>query len=105
MPLHLSKHERRDGVDRDALGRAALTLCRANRATEGVRSSRFYWVNPDIVGFITDADPGAFGPASGNTPSADAAKAFFGFSDLARPISNETWGEAAAGEEVYRLSQ
>ncbi len=105
MPLFVTKYERRDGTDRDALGRAALTLCRANRAIEGVRNSRFYWANTDTVAVLTDAEAGSYGQGSGTPPTADGAKAFFGMADLARQVSDETWGEAAAGEEVYRLSQ
>ena len=49
MTLFVSKLQRRDAADRDALGRAIPNACRADKAIEGVRSTRFYWVNPDEV--------------------------------------------------------
>lgn len=104
MPLFLSKHERRDNTDRDAMANAALDLCRATRALDGIRSARFYWANTDTIGLIVDAEAGAFGQGSGQTPSPAQAKAFFALSDLARPTSSETWGEAGAGAEMYRAA-
>ena len=65
MPLHVTKRERRDGADRDALGTAALTMCRFARSNEGVRNARFYWANIDTVAIIVDAEPGAWGPGAG----------------------------------------
>jgi hypothetical protein len=37
----------------------ALEACRAVRATPGVTLSRFYWVNPNEIAIVTDAEPGA----------------------------------------------
>ena len=105
MPLLISKHERRDGTDRDAMGRAALDLCRQTRQHDGVRSARFYWADTDTIGVIVDAEAGSFGQGSGQTPSPAEAKAMFAFSDLTRGTSNETWGEAGAGEELYRAAK
>jgi len=104
MPLFLSKHERRDNADRDAMARAALDLCRVTRARDGVRSARFYWVNTDTIGLIVDAEAGSFGQGSAQTGSPAEAKAMFAFSDLARGTSSETWGEAGAGEQLYRAA-
>ncbi len=104
MPLHIGKWERRDSADRDAFARAALTSCRATKAQDGIRSSRFYWANADTVAIVTDAEPGAFGPGSARQPSSDEAKALFELSDLAHPVSFESLGEAKAGEDAYRAA-
>ena len=105
MPLFVGRWERRDGADRDALGRAALAMCRNARSTEGVRDSRFYWVNADTVAIITDAEAGAWGPGSGARQTADGAKALFAMSDIARSGPLETWVEARAGEETFQLAK
>lgn len=105
MPLHVAKWERRDNADRDALGSAALTVCRNARGVDGVRNARFYWANPDTVAIMVDAEPGSWGPGSGSGPTPEGAKAMFGLSNLARMTSSETWGEARTGEEAYRMSR
>ena len=105
MPLHVSKFERLDGADRNDLAQAALEACRAARATAGVTNSRFYWVNPNEIAILTDAEPGAWGPGSGNGPDPRNAKAIFVLSDLARQTVNETWVDARAGAETYNVSQ
>lgn len=104
MPLHVQKWERRPTSDRDALGRAALNVCRHARSQEGVRDARFYWANADTIGMIVNAEPGAWGQNSGRGPDAAGASALFGLSDLARQVSSEIWGEAAQGEQAYRMS-
>jgi hypothetical protein len=105
MPLHVAKYERLAGADRNALGSAALEACRAARESAGVSGSRFYWVNPNEIAILTDAEPGSWGPGSANGPDARNAKAFFALSDLARQTMNETWSDARAGQETYKLSQ
>lgn len=105
MPLHVAKWERRDGVDRDAFASGALALCRNARASDGVRSARFYWADIDTIAVLVDAEPGAWGQGSANTPTAEGAKAFFGMSDLSRNVSQEIWGEAGPGEELFRSAQ
>ncbi len=105
MPLHVSKFERRDNADRNELGLAALESCRANREIPGVISSLYYWVNPDEIAIITDAEPGAFGPGSGNAPVPRSVKAMFALSDLAKSTSYEAWADARAGTETYNVSQ
>lgn len=57
------------------------------------------------IAIVTDAEPGAWGPGSGNTPDARNAKAVFALADLARQTVTETWVDARAGEEVYKASQ
>jgi len=105
MPLHVSKFERMEGADRNSLALAALEACRAAREAPGVTSSRFYWVNPNEIAILTDAEPGAWGPGSGNAPNARNAKALFALADLARQTVFETWVDARAGEENYKLSR
>ena len=105
MPLHVSKFERLGGADRNDLALAALEACRAARATPGVTTSRFYWVNPNEIAILTDAEPGAWGPGSGNTPDARNAKAIFALSDLARQTVTESWVDARAGAETFNASQ
>ena len=105
MPLHVSKFERLEGADRNDLALAALEACRAARATPGVTSSRFSWVNPNEIAILTDAEPGAWGPGSGNAPDPRNAKAIFALSDLARQTVTESWVDARAGAETYNISQ
>jgi hypothetical protein len=105
MPLHISKFERLEGAERNDLALAALEVCRAARSAAGVTSSLFYWVNPNEIAILTDAEPGAWGPGSGNGPDARNAKALFTLSDLARQTVTETWVDARAGEENYKVSQ
>jgi hypothetical protein len=105
MPLHVSKFERLEGADRNALGMAALEACRSARSIAGVNNSRFYWVNPNEIAILTDAEPGSWGPGSGNAPDARNAKAAFALADLARQTVNETWVDARAGQENYTLTQ
>ena len=105
MPLHVDKYERRDSADRNDLGLAALEACRGARETTGVITSRFYWVNPDEIAIITDAEPGAWGPGSGNPAPPRAIKAMFALADLAKNTSSETWGDARSGEETYKIAQ
>jgi hypothetical protein len=104
MPLFVSKWERRDGADRDALGRAALNLCRWARSQEGVRDARFYWAGTDTVAFVTTVEPGGrWGIGSGNPPTPDGSKVQFALSDLARVVANEAWADAATGEQSFRM--
>ena len=105
MHLHVTKWERRDGVDRDAFANAALTMSRFARSNEGVRNSRYYWADIDTIAILVDAEPGAWGPGSGGDPPPEGSKAFFGMSDVAHARGQETWGEAGRGEETFRLSQ
>ncbi len=105
MPLHVTKYERRDSAERNDLGIAALESCRAARETPGVTSSRFYWVNTDEIAIITDAEPGAWGQGSGSTPLPRSVKALFTLANLAKNTSTETWADARAGSETYKISE
>ena len=105
MPLHVGKFERYPSADRNALALAALEWCRAARASEGVNDSRFYWVDPNEIVVVTDAEPGAWGPGADVEPSARMAKALFALADLARSTSSETWADARSGAEMYGRAQ
>lgn len=104
MPLHVSKFERYGDASRDRLGSAALEWCRAARESDGVNSSRYYWIDPNQIAIVTDADPGAWGPGSSAQPAARFAKAMFELADLARNTSTETWADARAGSDVRALA-
>ena len=97
----LTRYDRRDEADRDALARAALDLCRATRAQDGITSSRFYWVNADTVVVLSEAESMEKFDGAG---SADAAKAIFAISDLARATGTERWIDPRTGAEAYRLA-
>jgi hypothetical protein len=105
MPLHVTKYERRDSANRNELGITALEACRSARENPGVISCLYYWVNPDEIVILTDAEPGAWGPGSGNVPTARSTKASFALADLAKSTSNETWADARAGTETYKVTQ
>ena len=83
MPLHVGKFERFPSADRNELALAALEWCRAARASAGVKDSRFYWIDPNEIVVVTDAEPGAWGPGAGAEVSPQAAKAIFALADLA----------------------
>ncbi|MCC6961564.1 MAG: hypothetical protein IT301_17075 [Dehalococcoidia bacterium] len=99
MAILISRYERRDAADRDALGRAALDVCRANRAVSGMRSARFYWTNTDTVALLLDAESQEVFDRPG-TP--DQLRAAFALSDLARNVGSERWTSAGEGEAAFR---
>lgn len=103
MPIQFQVWERRDSADRNALGNAAMDVCRASRATEGIRSSRFYWHGANEVAFLTDGETEAL-DSLGNASkvTADQARALFTLADLARATLSMRLGEPRTGEEIYR---
>lgn len=103
--LHVSKFERYPSADRNALAMAALEWCRAAREHDGVNDSRFYWIDPNEIVVVTDAEPGSWGPGSGAELSGRGAKAVFELADLARSTSTETWADARAGAEMFNRSR
>ena len=105
MPLHVAKYQRFESSDRNALGLAALELCRAARETDGVNNSRYFWIDPNEIAILTEAEPGAWGNGGARQPSARAAAAVFALADLAQNTMNETWSDARSGMETYELSQ
>ena len=103
MPIQIQVWERRDSADRNALANAALDICRASRATEGIRSSRFYWSGADTVVFLTDGETQALNDlGDGSKVTADQARALFTLSDLARATDSRRLAEPGAGQEIYR---
>lgn len=100
MAIQYSRWERRDGADRDALGRAALAACRATR-TDTSRS-RFYWASADEIVILAEA------PETRDffrEPTAEGAAAYFALSDLARRVDYQLWAEAGRGEQTWRLAE
>jgi len=88
--------------------RARARAARSRRYSSTGRSSagsRFYWIDPNEIAILIDAEPGAWGPGSAAQPSSRGASAMFALADLARNTVNETWMDARAGEETYRLAQ
>ena len=101
MALAVSWWERRDGADRDALGRAALEHCRALRQTEGMRGVRFYWRGPDTLVLVEDV---ASLDVPGEAMATDQARTLFALADLARRTGSERWQDPGQGEAFYRLA-
>jgi len=104
MPLHVTKFERYPGADRDQLGVAALEWCRSARESEGVNGSKYYWLDPNQIVIVTDAEPGAWGPGADAQPNARFVKAMFSLADLARNTSSETWADARSGSDVRHIA-
>ncbi len=98
MDAGVTHWERRDGADRNAFGMAALGLCRALKATDGVQDARFYWSGTDNLVVLTHVDSAE---VLNRAPSAALAAANFGLADLARETGSETWFDAATGKAMY----
>lgn len=101
MALEVSWWERRDGADRDLLGRVALEHCRVLRRSEGMRAARFYWCGPDTLVLTEDVESLDI-PGEGMDP--EQARTFFALADLARRTRTERWQDPGAGEAFYRLA-
>jgi len=101
MALQVSWWERRDAADRDALGSAALAHCRALRATEGMRSARFYWLGPDTLVLVEEVESLDIPAEAVQT---DQARTLFVLADLARRTHAERWQDPGQGEAFYRLA-
>ena len=52
--LNVVKMEMHSGADRNTFGNLALDFCRAAKAVSGVNSANYFWVNPNLIGFIID---------------------------------------------------
>ena len=90
--------ERRDNADREALGNAAVAVCKASRVQDGISSARFFWYGADTIVFLIEGDGAALdGPG---TP--ESAAAAFAMSDLARLVSNWRLIDPRAGVDTYR---
>ncbi len=101
MAIQLTRWERRDNADRNALGNAALEACRASRRVEGTQSCRFYWSSTDGIAILWEAEsPLVFD----QPPTADQARAIFQLDDLAHPLAMERWADPRTGQDAYRLA-
>jgi hypothetical protein len=101
MAIQITRWERRDNADRNALGNAALDTCRASRGVEGTRSCRFYWSSTDGIVILWEAESAQ---TFDQPPAADQARAAFALADLSRPVGMERWADPRTGQEAYRLS-
>jgi hypothetical protein len=101
MAIQYQRWERRDGANRDALGKAALSYCRALRTD--TRSARFYWATPDTVTILVQAPEVSDFYGGAATP--EGARATFTLSDLASMAATENWTDAGRGEQTFRAAQ
>ena len=95
--LHNSKWERHSNASRDALGTAALNLCKNAKSKDGVHSAKFYWPNPNLIAIIIEAETGSWGIAA--EPDGSTMKSFFDLGDAASCIMDETWVDASLGQK------
>ena len=79
------------------------SLKKAAKNVEGVNDAKFFWVNPNLIGIIVDAEKGVWG--SDADPSAETMKAFFDLADLSNQVSNEIWMSAGVGEERFNMTK
>lgn len=98
MGMSVAYWERRDSADREALGQAALDVCRAQKLMDGVEDSRFYWLDPDKI--VVQARTSKV--VDWGRPDPKLAAGFFRLADLARQIRIEEWMDPAMGEDNYR---
>ena len=100
--LHIGKYEKRSDADRNPFGLAALAVCKAAKNVEGVNDAKFFWVNPNLIGLIVDAEKGVWGSDADPTP--ETMKAFFDLADLSNQVSAEIWMSAGIGEERFNMA-
>lgn len=103
MPIQLNVFERRDNADREALADAAMAMCRASRAREGITSSRFYWHRSETIVFLTEGEAAALDTMEQGAPE-DFYRAGFALFDLAREIINWRLLDPRVGEKSYRAA-
>tara|TARA_B100000989_G_scaffold226694_1_gene173851 strand:+ start:224 stop:532 length:309 start_codon:yes stop_codon:yes gene_type:complete len=101
--LHITKNEMRSDADRNSFGLAALAVCKAAKSAEGVNDAKFFWINPNLIGIIVDAEAGAWG--ADVEPTAEAMKAFFDLADLSNQVASEIWMSAGIGEERFNMAK
>ena len=99
MAIIVNHWQRRDNTGIEPFGNAAYEVCRAERGVEGVRNSRFYWVNSDTIVMQTEAESFEVLDRPG-TP--ELGKAIFALTDVARPLGTERWQDPRAATELYR---
>ena len=98
-----SRWELRPGGDRVKLGNLALEMCRAERANEGVRSSRYYWADANTVVTLTDYEHPRH--VFGAPATSEGAKRVFALADVANRAAWEVWQDARAGTDTYEQSR
>jgi hypothetical protein len=101
MAIMLTKWERREGTDREALGNAAFVFCREQRATPGVTDCRFFWTNPDEVAVLAEAESAQ---VFDEPPKPEMNRAIFHLADMARQTATERWIDPRDGMEAYRAA-
>ena len=101
--LQISKYEMHSRADRNTFGNAALSVCKAAKSSPGVNDAKYYWVNPNLIAFIVDADAGSWG--AGAQPTAEVMKAQFDLSDISTQVANETWMGAREGTDNFNLAK
>src|SRR5262249_17329958 len=101
MAIMLTKWERRESTDREALGNAAFVLCREQRARPGVTGCRFFWTNPDEVAVLAEAGAA---PGFDEPPNHEMNTALFGLADIARQTVTERWIDPRDGMAAYRAA-
>lgn len=103
MPTVYQRWQLKPGADRAKLGDLVLEACRASRANEGVRNSRYYWPDANTVAILTDFEHQKHVFAAPGTP--EGAKRAFAIADLADRTAWEVWADARAGTESYEMSR
>ena len=101
--LHITKFEMHSGADRNTFGNAAFSVCKTAKSSPGVNDAKYYWINPNLIAFIVDAEPGSWG--SGAQPTSEAMKALFDLSDISTQVANETWMGAREGTDNFNLAK
>jgi len=101
MAIMVVHCERRDGADRVQMAEAAYAWCCALRGSDGIRNARFFWVSPDEVAVLTEAESLT---DLDRVPKPDAATAMFRLADVARFKSQERWFDPDIGEETYAMA-
>ena len=101
--LQITKFEMHSGADRNTFGNAAYAVCKTAKSTSGVNDAKYYWVNPNLIAFIVDAEPGSWG--SGAQPTSEAMKALFDLCDISTQVANETWMGAIVGSDNFILAK
>jgi len=101
MAIMLTKWERRESTDREALGNAAFVLCREQRARPGVTGCRFFWTNPDEVAVLAEAESAQ---VFDEPPNPEMNRALFGLADIARQTVTERWIDPRDGMAAYRAA-
>ena len=100
--LHVSKWEMKVGADRNTFGEVALNMCNSAKKVNGVNSAKYYWLNPNVIGFAIDAETGKWG--AGAEPNGETMKAFFDLANIPSNIMDETWIDAGLGQKRSDLA-